>query len=240
MKLKILLDPGHGPGKSHNRGSLIGNEGDNNFLLSRELKKRLEQYDGVGVGSTRPNGSENPTLTKRRDMSEGYDVFLSLHTNASESHKAHGSEIFKSVEKQHDNADNHKLAKLINDNVAKYFNSNRGVKTWTYSPKHLDLNYFAVMRRNKAPYVYLGEFGFHDNKDDIKVIINKRDEIAEAITQGFVKHFNLKKKTIKTSEKKMMLRVVVATFEDRQNALDLQKKLREKGFNSFLVPYKGE
>lgn len=32
MPIKIMLDPGHGQGREFNRGSVIGNEGDNNFV----------------------------------------------------------------------------------------------------------------------------------------------------------------------------------------------------------------
>ena len=37
MTIKIMLDPGHGAGRNFNRGSVIGNEGDNNYKYSLVL-----------------------------------------------------------------------------------------------------------------------------------------------------------------------------------------------------------
>lgn len=224
--IKILLDQGHGGGVAHNRGSLIGNEGDNNFYLAEEIKKALEKYE-VQVDTTRQKITDNPDLDARMKKGEGYDVFLSLHTNAYNG-KARGSEVFRSLE--HNNASNINLAKLINDSVAKYFSLNRGVKTRAY-PNTVNRNYYAVMRGNKAKHVFLAEFGFHDNKEDIKVIINKRKEIAEAVAQSLVKHFELKQK-IDNAE--FWFQVVVGTYAERKNAVVQQEKLKKAGFDSFL------
>lgn len=57
--VKIMLDPGHGAGKAHNRGFKqidnlpYCNEGDCNFLYARNyLKPELERY-GFQVGLTK-------------------------------------------------------------------------------------------------------------------------------------------------------------------------------------------
>lgn len=227
--IKIILDPGHGAGKASNRGSLIGNEGDNNFYMAEEIKKALEPYE-VQVDTTRKKITDNPSLTERSKAGEGYDVFLSLHTNAYNG-KAKGSEVFRSLE--HNNASNIALAKLINDKVAKYF-VNRGVKTRAY-PNTNNLNYYGVMRYNKAKHVFLGEFGFHDNKDDIKVIINKRKEIAQAVAQAFIQHFNLKLKPTENKGNKLY-RIQIGAYSVKANADKALKEAVAKGYkDAFIV-----
>ena len=81
MKRKIVLDAGHGEGKAFNRGSRIGNEGDNNFKMANILKAELEKK-GFEVTLTRNKSSDNPTLTERGKAGKGHDLLLSLHTNA--------------------------------------------------------------------------------------------------------------------------------------------------------------
>ncbi|HIT90547.1 MAG TPA: N-acetylmuramoyl-L-alanine amidase, partial [Candidatus Merdenecus merdavium] len=93
MAIKILLDPGHGAGKAHNRGSVIGNEGDNNYHFSIVLKNELEKR-GFIVGTTRQSISQNPSLQSRGQKAKGYDLFLSLHSNANNNKNVRGTEIF--------------------------------------------------------------------------------------------------------------------------------------------------
>ena len=78
--MKILLDPGHGPGRKHNRGFKqvenlpYCNEGDCNFIYSRDyLKPALEKY-GFTVGLTRTDINQDPSLQARGAMGKGYDL----------------------------------------------------------------------------------------------------------------------------------------------------------------------
>ena len=99
--IKIMLDPGHGSGKSHNRGfrtvkgfEQYSNEGDANFIFcSKHLKPALERA-GFTVGMTRSKITDNPSLAARGKMAKGYDILLSSHTNAG---GASGVEIFDST-----------------------------------------------------------------------------------------------------------------------------------------------
>ena len=95
--MKIILDAGHGQGSAHNRGSVIGNEGDNNYAFSLVLKKELEKY-GIQVGLTRLNPAQDPSLNARGAMAAGYDMFISLHSNAATA-SVRGTEIYNSVQR---------------------------------------------------------------------------------------------------------------------------------------------
>lgn len=184
--IKILLDAGHGAGKDHNRGALCFNEGDNNFVFSAVLKTELEKYDGVKVDLIRNKISDNPTIYQRSTMGLGYDLFLSLHSNASNG-MARGTEVWDSVEKP-----NKKLAQAIVDVTSKLFiHPNRGVKYKAGQPGY---NWYGVLRFNQAKSSMIIESGFHDNNLDCNYFKNNHQKIAEAQANEIAKYYGLKKK----------------------------------------------
>lgn len=86
MAIKILLDPGHYYGA--NRMPNGYSEGTQMWKLYTYLRPILEAY-GFEVGTTRYSTYEYPKDSKGKDyvegrgrMARGYDIMLSLHTNA--------------------------------------------------------------------------------------------------------------------------------------------------------------
>lgn len=184
--IKILIDPGHGEGKSFNRGGICFNEGDNNYHYSLVLKRELEKYENVIVDLTRENISENPNLTTRMNMGEGYDLFMSNHSNAANG-IARGSEVWDSVEKP-----NKVLAQAIVDATSKLFNHpNRGVK---YKAGQPGFNWYGVLRFNGAKSSMIIENGFHDNALDCNFFKSNHQKIAEAQAKVIANHYKLKLK----------------------------------------------
>lgn len=186
MAIKILLDPGHGAGKAHNRGSVIGNEGDNNYHFSIVLKNELEKR-GFIVGTTRQSISQNPSLQSRGQKAKGYDLFLSLHSNANNNKNVRGTEIFPDTNPV---KNWHKLAVNLGSAIAKACNTNnRGVIYWGLNtgyqknskpPK--SSNYFGVLRSNLATsYAMLVELVYHTNYQDCSAYVNQRQKIAKAM-----------------------------------------------------------
>lgn len=183
--LKIKLDAGHGQGE--NRGSVYGNEGDNTYNFSLVFKQELEKYEGVEVSLTRNKISDNPSLSQRSANGKGYDLFLSLHSNAADS-KVRGSEIFDSVEKP-----NKQLANALCTVISKAFNhNNRGVKYKEGSKK--GYNYYGVLRFNPAKSSMIVEYGFHTNEQDCKYFVNNYQKLAEVQANEIAYMYGLKKK----------------------------------------------
>ena len=182
--MKIILDAGHGQGSAHNRGSVIGNEGDNNYAFSLVLKKELEKY-GIQVGLTRPNPAQDPSLNARGAMAAGYDMFISLHSNAAVS-TVRGTEIYNSVQRPAPSA----LVNSLVADIAKFFgHANRGVKTRKWN----NGDYYGVLRSNLAKVGFLIEYGFHTNRQDAEIYVNKRQELAEITASRIASHYGLKK-----------------------------------------------
>lgn len=221
---RILLDAGHGAGKAHNRGSLVGNEGDNNFRYSLLLKKELERYEGVRVDLTRVNINDNPTLAERGKMAKGCDLLLSLHSNAFNNSNVRGTEIFDSVARK-----NKALAESLVVGIAKLFNHpNRGVK---YKELSKGVDYYGVLRASLAKSSMLIEHGFHTNKQDIEFWVNNMDKVARFTAQTIAKHYKLVLKENKTN----LYRVQTGAFAKKANADNLAKELNKKGFDTYIV-----
>lgn len=190
--LKVLLDGGHGAGRSHNRGGICYNEGDNNFHYSLVLKRELEKYENIQVDLTRNKINDNPSISARSNAGEGYDLFISIHSNAANG-RARGTEVWDSVEKP-----NKTLAQAICDVTSKTFNHpNRGVKYRVGQPGY---NWYGVLRHNKAKSSMIVENGFHDNAQDCNFFKNNHNLIAEVQSQAIAKHYNLKLKGAKKEE----------------------------------------
>ena len=81
MAIKIMLDAGH-YGK-YNRSPVVKEyyESEMNWKLHNYLKDELKSY-GFVVGVTRTAKTKDLELYARGQMAKGYDLFLSLHSNA--------------------------------------------------------------------------------------------------------------------------------------------------------------
>ena len=187
-KIKILLDPGHGAGATHNRGYVGAkwkNEGDGNYYFSLLLKKELESY-GIEVGTTRSAISNDPSLDSRGAKGAGYDLLLSLHTNAANG-TAKGVEIYNDVTRSSGSA----LAGKLNSTISSTLNTtNRGVKQRYYSSESQE-NYYGVLRANKAKAGMLIEHCFHDNMDDVTTYENNAEILAKNMAKTIAQYYGI-------------------------------------------------
>lgn len=89
--MKVMIDPGH-YGKYVNQSPVDQTyyESATVWTLANYLAESLRSM-GVLVGMTRTNIDENPPLVERGRMSQGYDLFVSIHTNATGN--SQGSEV---------------------------------------------------------------------------------------------------------------------------------------------------
>lgn len=180
---KILLDAGHGAGRAHNRGGLHFNEGDNNYKYSLVLKRELEKIPNVKVDLIRTSIGQDPSVSARAAKGRGYDLFLSLHSNAAGA-SVRGTEIFDSVERP-----NKALAQKLVDAISKSFgHNNRGVK---YKKNSSGGNWYGVLRGNKAKAVMIIEHGFHTNKTDSLYFRDNHAKLAKVTADVIRSHYGL-------------------------------------------------
>jgi len=91
----VVIDPGHGgedPGAIGSRGI---REKDICLKIARDVKKRIDQMEGMRAFLTR-TGDYFVPLRRRTQIAKelGADVFVSIHANASHSKRAFGTEVY--------------------------------------------------------------------------------------------------------------------------------------------------
>ena len=91
----------------------------------------------------------------------------------------------------------------------------------------------AELNSTKAIAVYV-ECEFHDTADGANFIINNTDKIGEAIAHGICDYFGTNwVDDDNTSDS--FYRVQVGAFSNKQNAENQMNKLKEEGYDAFIV-----
>lgn len=181
---RILLDPGHG--RYGNKGVLGYWEGQQMWYLGQYLADEFRALGWI-VGITRPSINDDPSLEARGKMAKGYDLFISLHSNAPGSSAKNpasirGVSIYDSVADKLDYIEVPLAAE-----IARIMNTpNLGVKHWE-SATRKNKDYFGALRNAVAagcPDAMLIEHGYHTNEIDARWLLNhnnlKRLAKAEA------------------------------------------------------------
>ncbi|MCQ2354985.1 MAG: N-acetylmuramoyl-L-alanine amidase [Clostridia bacterium] len=183
MAIKIYIDQGHNP-VNPNAGA-EGNglrEQDIVYRIGRELADDL-RAEGFDVRLSRPTaatqlGTSNTTSLQARVNEAnrwGADYFISLHTNASSSPSATGTEalVYSSPSRAAS------LARSILSSISAQTGlRNRGVniRSGLY-----------VLRKTAMPAVLL-ELGFITNPNDAALMNEQPDLFAAAITDGIINY----------------------------------------------------
>lgn len=193
--VKIMIDPGHGGGPAHNRGFKqvdnlpYCNEGDCNYIYARDfLKPALERY-GFKVNMTRNYIFQNPSLKARGLMAGGYDLLLSVHSNAAGGN-VRGVEVWDSTNPK-------ESCKALGDKICAYVSNalgtpNRGTK---YRKNNAGSNYYGILRLGYAKKNMIVEHVFHDNLQDATVYRKNLDKTASAVAKAIAEFYGLAEKT---------------------------------------------
>lgn len=207
--MNITLDPGHGRYK--NKGVTEGYyEGSAVFELAYALKDELEKYKDVNVFVTRESIDDDPTLESRGKtaIANGSQLFISLHTNAASSEKAHGVSVFRSIKSFESDALGVKLGEAVANEMRKYTSNTylRGVMTRTYEGNDGQIyDYYGVIRasvKKGLKYSYIVEHGFHTNKAECDFMASdeKRKILAKVEAKTIAEYFGLEEKTAENTE----------------------------------------
>lgn len=224
---KIFINAGHGGNDS---GAYYnGNkEKDYNLKIALACTNYLNNCDGV-VGYM----SENDINDKSQSSSEilriikewNPDVAIDIHNNAG---GGNGCEIYQGKAKLVND-----LALKIEEEIKAIDQNSRGIKT-RLSNNGTDYYYF--IRETTCPALII-ECAFIDT-NDFEIINNdlKCKKMGIAIAKGIIKHFNLSEKTeSQESTKKVLYKVQVGAFANKNNAINLSKELKRKGYDNFIV-----
>jgi len=188
--MKIVIDKGH-IGLNSDCGA-VGNglyESDLTNKLGDLTKSKLDKY--IVDVKFAPRG----TLTDRTNYANSInaDYFLSLHINASNNNTARGWETFV-----HNNASQNsiKYQKIIHTEIMSY------LKQFNIIDRGMKKANFAVLRNSKMPACLIENL-FISNINDAKLLKDDKflDGLADSISKGIVKCFNLQLKENKEDNK---------------------------------------
>jgi N-acetylmuramoyl-L-alanine amidase len=186
----IVIDPGHYQG--YNPGVCPGYyEGTRMLKLAQYLGDALIRK-GATVKYTRTSGDQNPTLAERGAMGAGADLFISLHSDASDDPSVRGVTSYYSIKRPNSKPFAEEIGKAAAEAMGNQF---RGAYTRAY-PNRPDLDYYGVIRaaaQAGAKNVFLIEHGFHTNMMDCEILNSDEGlrRIAEAEANVIARYFNL-------------------------------------------------
>jgi len=216
--MKIIINAGHtleGPGC----GAIgIKNESKENREVAKRVIKFLKELGHEVIECTVDKAvSKKAYLDKVVEMANRYkaNYFLSIHFNKFNG-KAHGVEAFTYQGIKLDQAER------IVKNISSLGFTNRGVK---------DGSGLSVIRNTNAKAI-LVECCFIDNIEDMNNY--DADKMARAIAEGLTGQKIPEPK----KEEDVFFRVISGSFEDKSNAEEQMKELKEKGVDSFIAAYK--
>ena len=185
----VCLDAGH-YGK-YNRSPILPQfyESECNWKLQNLLAAELKQY-GIEVRKTRSEAVQDLSLTERGKLSDGCDLFLSLHVNAADNESADYvlgiymvDDDCSMIDEQSRNA-----AQLLSNCVAKVMGT-KGVIWTRESSKDRDGDghnddYYGVLRgaHSAGTAGVILEHGFYTNKKQAQLLMDDRNlqQLAEA------------------------------------------------------------
>ncbi len=229
MSYKIAVDNGHGlntPGKRTPPmpdGRVI-REWEFNYPTAQKLGKVLKRcgLDVVFVSNTEKD--TELSLRVQRANNAKADLFVSIHYNAFKGEwGTHGG-----VETFHypGSSKGKRLAELVQKELVKATClRNRGVK----------YKNFYVLRRTLMPAV-LCECGFMDNLEEARLMLdeNYQQKVAEAIGKGVCNYLGVNYVPAEDPPK-ILYRVQIGAFAQRENAERLVKELKAKGYDPYIV-----
>lgn len=226
--MKIGIDMGHSISGAGTGSSGLLSEVAENRKIGKRLIELLKEKGHTVVNCTVDYASSTDAQLSgiiKKANAQNLDLFVSIHLNAggghgTESYVYNGTYSFKESNKA--------IAKKINDAVASSCGfRNRGVK---------EANFY-VLRETVAPAV-LVEVCFVDSSED-KGKFNA-ESVARALFKGITGAEYISPTTAtnpSTGASDVKYRVVCGTYADRNNAVKQQERLKQAGFDSFLVLY---
>lgn len=245
MAIKICLDAGHYA--KYNKGVVSGYyESDMTWELHNYLKSELESY-GFEVGVTRTDKNKDLEVSERGLKSKGYNLFLSLHSNAASGESADYVALYHLVKDNTTKVDEESeaVAKKLAPVIANVMGVKQGYKVLTRPVDfdrdkngYLDDNYYGVLHgadlANTAGIII--EHSFHTNPTACKWLMDSSNlkKLAVAEAKALAEYYGMKK-TTNTASEKALYRIQVGAFSNKKNADAMLAKVKAAGFTDAYI-----
>jgi N-acetylmuramoyl-L-alanine amidase len=203
---KVYLDAGH-YGNNYNKSTTGLNyyESAMTWKLAGYLKSELEKRN-VQVGLSRQTIDSNPSLYNRGYGAKGYDLFLSLHSNACGTESVDYPLIIRGYDKSQCADFAQKIATLVSDTMGTKQAGRVITKTGSNG------EYYGVLRGARAAgltHYYIIEHSFHTNKAATQWLMSDANlrKLAVVEAELIVSYFNVAPAKTTTTNSSTMYRV---------------------------------
>ncbi len=219
MSRKIYISPSNQVGNTYATGNT--NEKEQCHKIAKACVDALVE-NGFQVMCT-----YNDDMYKRVEESNafGADIHIAIHTNATAKHNVTGGSqvLLYSISGEREKAGNAVLSRLSPITPGK------SAERLVLKPD------FYEVRATKGMALYC-ECEFHDTQLGSDFIINNTDRIGEAIAYGICDYYGIVPKNKNSAPKDGTLyKVQVGAFSVRENAENYLAKLKNAGFDGFIV-----
>ena len=220
---KVFLGVGHG---GTDPGAVVGalKEKDLNVQIALSLGRELKRHGVEVVYSRTLDVTEQLSDKIKRCNEAAPDLALDIHNNAG---GGDGAEIYH----HYGGGVGKKLAENILSEMVKAGQNSRGAKVKKNSNGR---DYFAFIRDTACPAVIV-ECAFLDNEKDVLTVSTEgaRKNVATAICKGILTTLGIAYVEPKP-EAKVIYRVQVGAYSQRENAVKMQEKLKKAGFDAII------
>ena len=203
----VMLDAGHYG--NVNRSPVLKSyyESQMTWKLQNYLKQELEEYTNVVVDTTRSSQSKYLGVYERGTASKGYDLFLSLHSNATSSK----STDYPLIITQKGNTKD-ALAVMLGQTIESVMDTKQDYQIWQRLNKDNKTEYYGVLRGSKSVGTkgMILEHSFHTNLTAAKWLSSNSNlkKMAEAEAAAIAVYYGLSKEGSSTIPlKKPSLRI---------------------------------
>lgn len=225
---KIMIDPGHF-GSRYNQGVISSYyESNMTWELAGYLKKELESY-GITVGMTRATKDEDLAVYQRGKKAKGYDLLVSLHSNAITTESVKRVILYKPL-----NGSGNAIAEKLGKTIVQVMNLSGEFYYQALTRADDDgTDYYGVIRGAAAVGVpgLILEHSFHTNKEACTWLMNsenlKKLAVAEAAT--IAEYYGVKK------PESVIYRVQVGAYSVKANADACLAKVKAAGFTDAFI-----
>lgn len=179
--IKIMIDAGH-YGK-RNQSPVVPEyyESEMTWKLQNYLIEALKKYKNVECDKTREFQEIDLNLNKRGKKSQGYDLFISLHSNASSSERTDRVDIYAPLDGRNNS---HEFARTAVESIADLMGVDVGSVKTRESTEEKGAEWYGVMygaQKVNCPMYFIFEHSFHTNKKAAEWLLN--DENLKALAE---------------------------------------------------------
>lgn len=197
MPIKIMLDAGHHGSRNQSPVYPRYYESKQMWKLHLLLKKHLE-YFGFDVFLTRDDQAKDMEVTARGKLAKGCSLFLSLHSDASESASVDRATVFYAY-------DDYNNASVLAQDLAHAVALCMGVGGTIKTRQGNNGDYYGVMRGARSvgcPLYYIVEHSFHTCKASAEwlMVDSNLDKLAKAEAEVIAAYFGMTEKKAETEK----------------------------------------